>query len=290
VDGYGIRTTVFLKGCPLRCLWCCNPEGQRSIPELKYEEELCNGCGRCLSLCPVDAIRMVSDGDTAHVVIDRKICTDCLKCIGGCFTGALDQFGKWYTVDELFRIVRSDLPFYRASNGGVTIGGGEASMQAEFTRAFIRKCRENRIHTALDTCGYTPTPESFACMEEADLLLFDIKGLDPAAHLANTGVSNDMILANFKRMDEIGKPMIVRFPLIHGYTETDESVERIADLIAGMRHVERVDLIAHHEYGKNKYPQLGMEYTMASPEYTDEQLLRIKQEFSRRGIKVQLGG
>jgi pyruvate formate lyase activating enzyme len=239
----------------------------------------------------VGAIRMVAADDGAErAEIDRAACTDCLECVPVCFTGAMGVFGKWYTVEELCRVVRSDIPFYNASNGGVTIGGGEASMQSAFTLAFIRKLKENRIHTALDTCGYTPTPESYRCLEEADLLLYDLKGLDLGVHLRGTGVSNEMILSNFKKMDEAEKPMIVRIPLIHGYTETVESVAAMADLIAGMKHVERVDLIAHHEFGKVKYQQLGMTYTIHSPEYTDDQLDGIKEVFAARGIEVQLGG
>jgi pyruvate formate lyase activating enzyme len=262
------------------------------MPELKYSEELCNACGSCISLCPEGAIRIGgngSDGET-KAILDREKCTNCLCCVGACYCGALAQFGTYYTVDELFNLIERDLPFYRTSGGGVTIGGGEASFQPVFTCALIKKCKEHHIHTAVDTCGYTTSKEGLQVLEEADLLLFDLKGLNSDIHLQNTGVANDVILDNLRHLDAIGKPMIIRIPLICGYTETDESIRQMANLLASMKHVERVDLIAFHEFGKNKYQQLGKEYTMTANPYTENQLAEIKDVFTRRGLNVQLGG
>jgi pyruvate formate lyase activating enzyme len=290
VDGYGIRTTVFLKGCPLRCLWCCNPEGQQSYQEIKLTDSLCNGCGKCLQVCPENAIQIRQDSETAKVEIDRALCTNCGKCIEVCYTGALDYFGKYYSVDELFDIVKKDEQYYRASGGGVTIGGGEPTFQPIFTHSFLNKCRENYIHTALDTCGYTLNSEGLKILEEADLLLFDIKGIEPVAHLKNTGVSNDIILANLKHLNAMGKPIIIRVPVIPGHTDSAQNIKATAELLSGLKSVERVDLLAYHEYGTIKYQQLGREYKLHIQPLTDERLNEIKDTFERHSLNVQLGG
>ena len=186
VDGYGVRTTVFLKGCPLRCIWCCNPEGQVAHPEIKLTPSKCNECGSCVKICPTQAIILNSNRGDTKVQIDRKLCTNCGECIEVCFTGALEYFGRDMTVNEVFNIVRKDVPFYDRSGGGVTIGGGEPTVQAAFTYELMKKCQENRIHVAIDTCGYTQNNKGFKCLKEADLLLYDIKGIEPKEHMRLT--------------------------------------------------------------------------------------------------------
>jgi len=290
VDGYGVRTTVFLKGCPLRCIWCCNPEGQQGHPEIKFTPSECDGCGRCLQICPTNAIQLNPQPGDDKPRIDREVCTDCGECIEVCYTGALDCFGKYCTVDELFDIVKKDEQFYRASGGGVTIGGGEPTFQPLFTYALLRKCRENYIHTAVDTCGYTLTSEGLKILEEADLLLFDLKGLDPKEHLRNTGVSNEPILTNLKRLDAMGKAIIIRVPIVPGYTDSAQNIKSTAEFLSGLKSVERVDLLAYHEYGGVKYGQLGREYKLHIQPPTEEQLNAIKATFERYGLNVQLGG
>jgi pyruvate formate lyase activating enzyme len=288
VDGYGIRTTVFLKGCPLRCKWCCNPEGQKFEPELKYTEALCSGCMNCIEVCPEGAIKKTENGE--KIRIDRKLCTNCMKCIDVCYTGALDRFGKYYTVDELFDIIRRDMSYYRASGGGVTIGGGEATLQSEFTLALIRKCRENFIHVAVDTCGYTVSEEAFEVLSEADLLLYDIKGMDPVEHLRGTGKSNELILSNLRKLDALNIPIIIRLPLIPGYTDSDETIQKTAQFLSTLRNLDRVDLMNYHEFGKAKYVQLGMDYEVDASPLSEERLAEITAVFSGYGIKTQIGG
>ena len=290
VDGHGIRTTVFLKGCPLKCVWCCNPEGQAFDSELKLSASKCDGCGRCVPVCPTGAIQLTTEQGDIKLHVDRELCTNCGKCIEVCYTGALDCFGKYYTVDELFDVVKKDEQFYRSSGGGVTIGGGEATWQPEFTLQFIRKCKENYIHTALDTCGYITSADGIKALEEADLLLFDIKGMDPAEHLKHTGVSNEVILENLKRASAMGKPIIIRAPIIPGYTDSDQNLRATAEFLATLKSVIRVDLMPVHEYGKTKYEQLGKEYQLNVQPIPQERQDEIKALFERYGLITQIGG
>jgi pyruvate formate lyase activating enzyme len=290
VDGYGVRTTVFLKGCPLRCVWCCNPEGQQGHPEIEFTAAECDGCGRCVPVCPTNAIQPDPKSGDNKIELDRELCTNCGKCIEVCYTGALGYFGRYITVDQLFDIVKKDEQFYRASGGGVTIGGGEPTFQPFFTSALLRKCRENYIHTAVDTCGYMLTSQGLKVLEEADLLLFDLKGMDPKEHLKNTGVSNEPILANLQRLDAMGKAIIVRVPIIPGYTDSAENIKATAEFLSRLKSLERVDLLAYHEYGRVKYGQLGREYKLHIQPPTQEHLNDISDTLERYGLNVQLGG
>ncbi|MCR4443004.1 MAG: glycyl-radical enzyme activating protein [Peptococcaceae bacterium] len=290
VDGYGIRTTLFLKGCPLRCVWCCNPEGQAFYPELKVTAAKCNGCGKCVSVCPVGAIRLLEEKDKPAINVDRKLCANCGQCIEICFAGALEWFGKYYTVEEIFENVKKDQHFYRSSEGGVTIGGGEATWQPEFTLELIKKCKENYIHTAIDTCGYVTSPEGVKCLEEADLLLFDIKDMDPDRHIKNTGRSNEPILKNLKRLNDMGKPIIIRVPVVPGYNDFEENLKATAKFLAGLKSVERVDIIPVHEFGKVKYEQLGKEYRLKTKPLDAERQDEIKAMFEHCGLNTQIGG
>ncbi len=288
VDGHGVRTTVFLKGCPLRCLWCCNSEGQKLQNELKVSPDLCNACTRCSDICPENAIAL-KDGRITS--IDRAKCTMCLKCVDVCYMDAIDTFGKEYTVDEIFDIVNKDKEYYIASGGGITIGGGEATMQPEFTQALIRKCQVNGIHVAIDTCGYTVSEKSLSCLEQADLLLYDLKGIAPEQHKNNTGVSNELILKNLQHLNDMGKEIIIRLPIIPGCTDSDENINATAELLSKLNSVIRVDLIAYHEYGKIKFDQRGETYPLeGTPFIGDERMNTIKKMLEDKGLTVQIGG
>lgn len=290
VDGYGVRTTVFLKGCPLRCLWCCNPEGQKGYPEIRFMSSLCNGCGRCLQVCAANAISLDAKATNNKITIDRNLCTNCGKCIEVCYTGALDFFGKYTTLEELLETVKKDEQFYRESDGGVTIGGGEPTFQSSFTLEFIRECRKHYLHTAVDTCGYTLTSEGFKVLEEADLLLYDLKGINLEEHIKNTGVSNEIILENLKRLNSLEKPIIIRIPVIPDFTDSERNIESTAKFLSTFKSVIRVDIIPYHEYGKIKYEQLGREYSLNLRKLTQQKLDNIKVTLENYGLKIHLGG
>ena len=289
VDGYGVRTTVFLKGCPLSCLWCCNPEGQKVQPELRFHAAACNGCLDCVAACPAGAVSASGSG----IAIDRALCTDCGQCVDACCTGALEITGQRMSLKEVMEIILKDEHFYRQSGGGVTIGGGEATYQPEFTLALVRECRKNYIHTAIDTCGYTLSEKGLAALEEADLLLFDIKGLIREKHVEGTGVDNEIILKNLRRLDSLKKSIIIRIPLIPGYNDSEENIASTAELLGSLTSVERVDIIPFHEYGKIKYDELGKQYKLShlnTGMISQETLCRIQQVFADRGLQVQVGG
>jgi len=289
VDGWGIRTTVFLKGCPLRCLWCCNPEGQKNIIELKYTREDCDGCGDCVRVCPRGAIELETDS-TEKAVIDRSLCDNCLICADSCFKGALAPFARFYTVDELFGEIAKDQSYF-GEDGGVTIGGGEATAHPEFTHALIEKCQKSYIHTAIDTCGYIESETGLKCLEEADLVLYDIKGMAPETHKTGTGVSNDLILRNLKFRDSLEKDIIIRLPLIPGYTDSIENLKLESELFSGLSSVKRIDIIPFHKYAGNKYSQLGWSLPPIFGESLSQEREREALElFLSAGLPAQIGG
>lgn len=292
VDGYGVRTTVFLKGCPLRCLWCCNPEGQKFDPELRFISADCNHCGKCVDTCPAGAISF-DDAPEPQLIIDRDRCTVCGKCTDLCPMGALGIVGKRMTVSEVIDDVTKDCAFYRNSGGGVTIGGGEATAQPDFTLALVRELKSNYIHTAIDTCGFTTSDAGLAALKEADLLLYDLKCIDPAVHKNNTGVSNEIILKNLLMLDELRKAIIIRFPFIPGYNDSDENVAATVAFLEKLRSVQRVDIIGYHDYSRQRYSELGMEYPLAHVrmnQLPQERLEEVKTIFERHGLCAQLGG
>jgi pyruvate formate lyase activating enzyme len=233
---------------------------------------------------------MSGEADAVTAKIDRELCDDCLICVDHCYVNALNRFGKQYTVGELFKEIEKDQSYF-GEDGGVSIGGGEATLYPDFTLALIRKCREAFIHSALDTCGYIRTETGMRCLEEADLVLYDIKGLDADTHLRGTGVANDIILDNLRYRDSLGKEMILRLPLIPGYTDDLANLEKTANLIAGLKTVKRVDLIPFHKYSEIKYRQLGLRVpAVFERNFLQEDELPTKEFFRGFGINAQIGG
>ena len=289
VDGPGIRTTVFLKGCRLRCKWCCNPEGQSFQPEMRFLAAHCrSGCSDCVSACPEGAIRQ----DTGTLKIDRAKCIGCGRCETACFEDALRLFGKWYTPEDLMGRIRREKPYLTRSGGGVTIGGGEATCWSAFCRELIQLCHAEGIHTAIDSCGYPCTEEALAALDAADLVLFDLKGMDSARHQENTGAGNEEILRTFEHLRATNKPVIVRAPLVPGYNDSPEELAALGRLLRESPNVERVDLMPYHEYGVSKYKEIGLAYPLAGKvePYSQDQVRQLLEFFRTYHPNVQIGG
>jgi len=255
-------------------------------PELKATYGNCDGCGLCVPRCKEGALS-VSGG---LVSVEREKCTGCGECVDSCFKDALGIFGTRYTVGEIFAIIRKESDYYSATGGGLTIGGGEATLWPDFVLELIDLCHKNYIHVAIDTCGHTTTEKGLECLKKADLLLFDIKGLDTEAHRGNTGVDNDVIQDNLRILSDMRKPIIIRIPVITNYNDSDGELKKTAEFISGLKSVERVDLIPVHEFSIVKYKQLDKEYKLSSEQISDERQEALLQLFKSRGLNAQIGG
>ena len=252
-DGPGIRTTVFLKGCPLSCSWCHNPESQSSKPELMFWEERCIGCGACVSTC---AVRAISIRD-ACAVTDREACTACGECVAVCPAGARAIAGKTWTVDRLLEEIEKDVLFYDESGGGVTLSGGEPLVQPAFAASLLAECRERRIHSAVDTCGYAGWEDLHAIAEMTDLFLYDVKHVDSDRHRRLTGVSNERILENLRRLDGEGCALWIRYPIVPDLNDADADVAALGEFVAHLKAVEAIHLLPLHRGGERKLERLG---------------------------------
>jgi len=284
-DGPGIRTTVFFKGCPLRCVWCSNPESQEREEEIAHRDSLCIGCGTCMEVCPARAIEAWPESEGLGVSIDRSRCTRCGECVKACVHGAMITYGSTMTVGEVFAEVMKDSSYYKTSGGGVTASGGEPLMQADFVAELFRQCRRMGIHTALETSGYGSRDACMTVCREADLVLFDLKVLDPAEHKRLTGRTNEVILRNFEWLVESGVPVRVRVPVIPGENDDAANIKAIAGYVAESDHDIQVDIIPYHGYGEGKYLMLGREYELSGlSRPNDHYLENIAKIFEDRGL------
>jgi pyruvate formate lyase activating enzyme len=248
-DGPGIRTTVFFKGCPLKCLWCHNPESINPDIELAFYTHKCINCGSCILVCPTGALQ---NDDLKGKKYDREICQFCWKCSEACASEALKVQGKRYRVEEVLTEVLRDLPFYKQSGGGVTLSGGEPTFQFDFCLALLEACKENNISTALDTSGFVLWERLERLLPFVDIFLYDIKHMDSEEHKRLTGVPNEVILENLLKLDKVGKPIEIRIPIIPGYNDSEENIEAVSNLIKGLKSIKGVKLLPYHKLGLSK--------------------------------------
>lgn len=275
-DGPGIRMTVFTKGCPLRCLWCSNPESQEPFSELAFNAGKCiaaTGCRRCPATCPQQAIQIAAD---ASVSIDRSRCDGCLQCVGACPPKAMVGFGASMSIDEILHRVERDALFYARSAGGLTVSGGEPLLQADFVAALLQAARRLRIHTALETCGQA----AWSCLERVchhlDTLIYDVKCIDTDKHAAFTGVGNERILRNLLRVRKTfpALSITVRTPLVPGFNDNEEEVNAIVDWVAALPGVSH-EWLPYHRMGQPKYGFLGRPYALASSRLDEQHAARL---------------
>lgn len=289
-DGPGIRTIVFLKGCPLRCLWCSNPESQRPGRQIGYKPNHCIGgeCLRCVKGCPEQAVYVPVDRENPQgfVEIQYDACSQCQACAALCPAEAIVTYGQEYSVEEILDRVEQDAGFYRRSGGGLTVSGGEPLMQPEFTLELLREAKKRHIHTAIETTGYAEWETVQEIFDLTDYVLYDLKLWNDEEHRLTTGVSNQRILDNFKRLCTVfpDKPVKARTPVIPGINDSEEELKAIYDWVRLYPNAE-YELLKYHRFGIPKYGYLGKEYQLEAEEMEDARFKELQSKFQyNKGI------
>ena len=286
-DGPGIRTTVFFKGCPLHCWWCHNPEAIHPDPELVRIEVKCIGCGECFAVCPQHAHEALPDGTRAY---HRERCLLCGKCVEICYAEALVMEGREVTVEELMAELRKDIPFYENSGGGITLSGGEPLFQHEFVLSLLKQCKEEGLHTVLDTSGHASWKALSEILPFVDLILYDIKHIDGKKHRAHTGASNTTALENLKKVGQYGIPVEIRMPIIPGINDAEVDILRTARFLTGINGIRRVQLLPYHKLGQSKYARLDREYRLEATQLPSrDHMEEIAAWIRPSGLEVQVG-
>ena len=278
-DGPGIRTTVFFKGCPLNCLWCSNPESQKVEKEVACFQSRCVTCGYCAKGCPKGLI----EAQPPFEITNREECDLCEICVKECCTNAKMVVGEDYTVDELLKEILKDKSFYDSSGGGVTFSGGEPLVQSAFLKEILTACRENGVHTAIETTGMTDTEMLLETAELLDLVFYDVKHMDDETHREITGASNKKILSNLAALAEIHDNIVVRIPVIPGINDSTENLQKTAEYAASLG-IPTIELLPYHNLGEVKYGQLGREYALTDTEKPTETRMRNLADAMRETI------
>lgn len=255
-DGPGIRTTVFMKGCPLKCQWCANPESHHVTPEVLFDKYKCILCRECSKVCPHDAISFTMN----HRRYDRECCRGCGLCVRACASEAIEQCGYGVDVQTLWKKIKADRVFWDRSGGGVTLSGGEPLRQLSFVSDFLSLCQRRHVHTAIETCGFVSEAPFEKVLRHVDLVIFDIKTTHDGRHEACTGVSNGGILSNLKKLLSGPKEVLVRMPLIPGLNDAPQDLEAIGALLKNARTDVKLEVLPYHRLGAKKYEKLGLEY------------------------------
>lgn len=279
-DGPGIRTTVFLKGCPLRCVWCHSPESISPHAQIVHVASKCIHCGRCMNACSKQAIAPWESGGL-RIRYDR--CDLCGACVEACPTGACEQKGRLYTPEMLYQLVEKDRPYYDKTGGGVTVSGGEATMQFPFLYSVLSLCRSGGIHTALDTCGFFPDEQLRQLAAVTDLFLYDLKHMDPGEHRRLTGVDNTRILGNLRRLVQMGRAVWVRFPLITGCNDSRSNIEKTLEYLREL-DLHTLQVLPSNPVGDAKYAWIGETAPLGSPQTPNEGIQWIRKHAADYGI------
>lgn len=285
-DGRGIRTVVFLKGCPLRCPWCANPESKSVKPQIGFFRDKCAFCKECAKVCPEGEV-FVTEG---RISWDK--CIGCLECVDRCLYEARVAYGRIMTAGEVVQRILRDRVFYQNSQGGVTLSGGEVCLQPEFSAAILALCQKEGIHTAIETSGFASWSNVEKIVRHVDQLLFDFKCMDPEKHRHFTGVDNKVILENAVKAARIVPEMVIRWPVIPGANDSEENARAMAAFITGnMPRVKRVDLLPYHSAGASKCERIGKEYGYQIPyELTSERTGQLQQILLDAGLDARVGG
>jgi len=288
-DGPGIRTLIFMKGCPLSCIWCSNPESQSAAPELVFYAEKCVQLNRCIRVCPTHAISV----EGSRLVLDRSLCNLCGECVKACYTGAWSIFGKEVDVNYIMQEVEKDALFYKNSGGGVTFGGGEPLLWPSFISAVSKQCREKNIHVAIETCGHALLKSFEEILNTVDLVIYDIKHIDPKIHEKLCGLPNGLILDNLKRISKRGNTEItIRIPIIPGLNDSEDNIIGTARFVASLNsNIRKVEILPYHKLGVKKYERLVRGYACEDVEVpSNDHMQSIKRILENFELDVQIGG